>query len=111
MEIAVMNQGEVVIVAPHGRIDSNTSREFGDRLLDLIKSGKARVLVDFSQVIYISSAGFRALLVASRNSAEKNGALALCSLSNEVRRLFEIGAFIDDFKIYVSRADGLAGSA
>jgi anti-anti-sigma factor len=111
MEVVVTTQDKVVIVEPRGRIDSATSRDFGARLLDLVKAGYSRVLVDFSKVIYISSAGFRALLIAAQDSAEKNCALALCGLSPEIRRLFEIGAFIDDFQIYVSRDEGVAGSA
>jgi anti-anti-sigma factor len=110
MEIVVTTHDKVVIVEPNGRIDSTTSRDFGARLLDLIKAGTVRVVVDFSKVIYISSAGFRALLIAAQNSAEKNCALALCGLSPEIRRLFEIGAFIDDFQIYVTRDEGVAGS-
>jgi anti-sigma B factor antagonist len=110
MEVVVTTQNEVVIIEPIGRIDSTTSRDFGTRLLELIKAGTDRVLVDFSKVVYISSAGFRALLIAAQDSAEKKCALALCGLSPEIRRLFEIGAFIDDFQIYVSRDEGVAGS-
>ncbi len=111
MEVVVTTQDKVVVVEPNGRIDSTTSRDFGARLLDLITAGTARVVVDFSKVIYISSAGFRALLIAAQNSAEKNCALVLCGLSPEIRRLFEIGAFIDDFRIYASRDEGVAGPA
>ena len=111
MEVVVTTHDKVVIVEPSGRIDSTTSRDFGARLLDLIKTGTSRVVVDFSKVVYISSAGFRALLIAAQDSGEKNCALALCGLSPEIRRLFEIGAFIDDFRIYASRNEGVADSA
>ena len=111
MEIVVTTQDEIVIVAPKGRIDSTTSREFGDRLLDLIKAGTSRVVVDFSNVAYISSAGFRMLLIAAKDSTERNCAFALCSLNHEIQRLFEIGAFVDLFHIYESREEGVAGSA
>jgi len=111
MEVVVTTQDKVVIVEPRGRIDSTTSRDFGARLLQLFKAGTARVVVHFSKVIHISRAGFRALLIAAQDSAEKNCALALCGLSPEIRRLFEIGAFIDDFQIYVSRDEGVVGSA
>ena len=110
MEIVVSTLDEVVIVEPRGRIDSTTSREFGDRLLDLIKEGTARVVVDFSNVVYISSAGFRALLIAAKDSAERNCAFALCSLSAEIHRLFEMGVFVDLFRIYGSREEGVAGA-
>jgi anti-anti-sigma factor len=111
MEVVVTTLDKVAVVEPRGRLDSTTSRDFGARLLDPIKAGTARVVVDLSKVIYISSAGFRALLIAAQHSAERNCALALCGLSPEVRRLFEIGAFLDDFRIYASRDEGVAGAA
>ena len=109
MEIVESVQGDVTIVEPVGRIDSGSSTEFGDRLVMLIKEGAQKVVVDFSQIIYISSAGFRALLIAAQNATEANGNFALCGLSAEVRRLFEMGAFTDLFPIYGSRKEGVDG--
>ena len=107
MEIAEQQAGEVTIVEVKGRIDSNTAKAFGERLTSLIKDGRARLVVDLKQIIYISSAGFRALLVAGRLAEETNGTLALCSLSTEAQRLFDLGAFTDLFVIYPSREEGL----
>jgi anti-sigma B factor antagonist len=107
MEIAEQHAGEVTIVEVKGRIDSNTAKAFGERLTSLIKAGRARLVVDLKHIIYISSAGFRALLLAGRLAEETNGTLALCSLSAEVQRLFDLGAFTDLFVIYPSREEGL----
>jgi anti-sigma B factor antagonist len=108
MEIAEQRQGDVTIVEIKGRIDSNTAKAFGDRLGSLIREGRARLVVDLRNIIYISSAGFRALLVAGRLAEETNGTLALCSLSTEVQRLFDLGAFTDLFLIYASREESLS---
>src|SRR6188474_2351026 len=99
MEIAEQQAGGVMIVEIKGRIDSNTAKAFGERLTGLIKAGQARLVVDLRDIIYISSAGFRALLVAGRLAEETNGTLALCGLSAEVQRLFDLGAFTDLFEI------------
>jgi anti-sigma B factor antagonist len=107
MEIAEQQAGEVTVVAVTGRIDSNTSKRFGERLTDLIKAGHHRLVVDLNGIIYISSAGFRALLVAGRRAEESNGTLALCGLSTEVQRLFELGHFTDLFSIYATRDEVL----
>lgn len=111
MEIAISTQGDVAFVEPKGRVDTTTSRELGERLGALIKEGRPRVVVDFSRVAYISSAGFRILLVAAKTSMETNCTFGLCSLSREVRRLFEIGAFVDLFRIYDSREESVADLA
>jgi anti-sigma B factor antagonist len=107
VDIAEEQNGEVTIVEIKGRIDSNTARPFGDRLTGLIKAGRKRIVVDLKNLVYISSAGFRALLLAGRLAEESQGTLVLCSLSSEVQRLFDLGAFTDLFPIYSSREEGL----
>ena len=108
MEIAEQHTGEITVVEIKGRIDSNTAKVFGERLTGLIKDGRARLVVDFKQIVYISSAGFRALLLAGKLADEANGTLALCGLSVELQRLFDLGAFTDLFVIYPSRDESIA---
>ena len=72
------------------------------------QDGRARLVVDLKQIIYISSAGFRALLVAGKLADETKGTLALCGLSAELQRLFDLGAFTDLFTIYGSRDESIA---
>jgi anti-sigma B factor antagonist len=108
MEIAEQHAGEITVVEVKGRIDSNTAKAFGERLTGLIKDGRARLVVDLKQIIYISSAGFRALLLADKLADETKGTLALCGLSVEVQRLFDLGAFTDLFVIYPSRDESIA---
>jgi anti-sigma B factor antagonist len=108
MEIAEQLAGDITVVEVKGRIDSNTAKAFGERLMGLIKDGRTRLVVDLKQIIYISSAGFRALLLAGKVADETNGTLALCGLSSEVQRLFDLGAFTDLFVIYPSRDEGIA---
>jgi len=108
MQIAVEQAGEVTVVGLNGRIDSNTAKPFGDKLVELLKSGRSRLVVDLKDIAYISSAGFRVLLLAGRLADETDGKLALCSLTSEVQRLFDLGAFTDLFVIYPSRDEGVS---
>ena len=107
MEITEQHAGKITIVEIKGRIDINTAKAFAERLTSLIKAGHARIVVDLKHIIYISSAGFRALLVAERLAEETKGTLALCSMSAEVQRLFDLGSFTDLFVIYPSREEGV----
>jgi anti-anti-sigma factor len=108
MEIAEQHTGKITIVQVKGRIDSNTAKVFGDKLTGLINAHHARLVVDLQNIDYISSAGFRALLLAGKLVREINGAVVLCSLSADVRKLFETGAFTDLFAIYPSRDKAVA---
>jgi anti-sigma B factor antagonist len=98
---------DVTIVEPYGRLDSTTAKEFGERLTSLIQSGRCSIVIDLKNIAYISSAGFRALLIAKKATTERQGKLALCGVIGEVRRLFEIGAFTDEFLICPTQADGI----
>ena len=108
MKFYQQHDGDITVVEIEGRIDSNSAKEFGDKLIELIRSGRTQLVVDFKNIVYISSAGFRALLLTAKLADETSGRFALCGLSAEVRRLFDLGAFTDLFPIYSSREEGLA---
>ncbi len=108
MEILVGQSEGVSTVEPKGRIDSLTAKEFGDRVSALIRSGANRIVIDLANIAYISSAGFRALLIAGKLAEETNGRLALCGVVGEVQRLFEISAFSAAFQIYPTREECIA---
>jgi anti-anti-sigma factor len=108
LRIDESRSGKVCVVAVGGRIDSTNAEQLMVRLKNLLASGENAVLVDLSGVIYLTSAAFRALLVA-KNEAERNTArFVLCSVLGQVRELFEMGGLLDAFTIHASREEALA---
>ena len=107
MQIAEIQNDGVLIIEPKGRMDSTTAKPFGDRVVELIRSGSHHLLIDLHQILYISSAGFRSLLIARKLIDEFKGKLVLCGMSPEIKRLFEIGHFMDLFIICGTRDEGI----
>jgi anti-anti-sigma factor len=107
MDVIEQAAGHVTIVEPRGRIDSAAAGEFGACLARLLNDGRYQLVVDLKSISYISSAGFRQLLIASRSIQQKNGRLALCGIAGEVKRLFDIGAFEELFVIYPTREESI----
>jgi anti-anti-sigma factor len=105
MDILIGQSDGVATVEPRGRIDSLNAKEFGDRVCELLRSDVRRVVIDLANIAYISSAGFRALLIAGKLADENEGKLALCGVAGEVQRLFEISAFGTAFQIYPTREE------
>jgi anti-sigma B factor antagonist len=102
------HSGPVCVLAIGGRIDSGNAADFQARLNKLISSGEKTILLDFKDVLYLTSAAFRVLLAAT-DEAERNAArLALCSLLGQVRELFEMGGLLEAFTVHGSREDALA---
>jgi len=98
---------DVTVLAPHGQLTSTTATELRDRLITLVHAGRTAIVVDLQNIAYITSAGFHVLLFVNRAVAERQGKLALCGVTGEARRLFQIGAFIEQFLICQTRADGI----
>ena len=96
-------------VALRGRLDSLTAPQLDTELAPLLEAHDVRSLVfQLDRLEYISSAGFRVLLLAGRRAEETQSKFALCNLTAEVSRLFDLGAFTDLFLIYPSRDEGLS---
>jgi len=111
MELETVREGVVVSVAIKGRLDSVGADELKAHLSQLFSSGTTRLVIDFNQVTYISSAGFRVLLVAARQAEQAKGAFALSSISGEARRLFDLAALTENFTILPDRAQAVAAVA
>jgi anti-sigma B factor antagonist len=93
VEISEKHAGKFIVLAPVGRIDNETSPSFQAKLLDAVGTGSAPVLLDFCGVEYISSAGLRALLMASKKSKAGGGRLAVAALTPMVKEIFAISRF------------------
>ena len=108
MDLTEEAAAEVTIVAIAGRLDTQTAGRFSGRLSELLRSGQTHVLIEASRLSYISSAGFRALLIGTKLATEKGGRLAVCSLTAPIKRVIEIGGFDEVFETYPSREEALA---
>jgi anti-anti-sigma factor len=78
---------------PQGRLDSNSGPVFEKELLGYIEGGCRRLLLDFSELNYISSAGLRIVLVAAKRIKAAGGRLVLAALNAQVNEVFEISGF------------------
>lgn len=108
MDITTTRLGNAVFIGGSGRLDSNSSAAFEDRLMKIIDEESA-VVLDMSGFNYVSSAGLRVLLSAAKRSKATGHRLALCSLTPEVRMVFDISGFLTLFSIHADRT--AAGAA
>jgi len=99
--------GDVTILEVKGRIDSTTAPVLGEKLSGALATPERRLVLDLHQLEYISSAGFRVLLLAAKRAEEAGSRFVLCSVSGKVRQLFDLGGFLDLFAISISRAEAI----
>src|SRR5215475_15956739 len=108
MEINEDKRGDVVILSLSGRLDATTAKTFQERILSVIDSGAQRLVVDFSQLEYISSSGVQVFYQVSVKLKEKGGRIVFCRLSDPVKRVFDIVNMAVDFPIFITREEAIA---
>jgi anti-anti-sigma factor len=108
IEIAELKSGEVCVLAVTGRIDSSNAEQLSARAAQVFAQGAKNLVIDLGQVLYLTSAAFRVLLVASDEAERSACRFALCSVAGQVRELFEMGGLLDVFTIHATRAEAMA---
>jgi anti-anti-sigma factor len=107
MDIIQELHGQVLVVAPGGRLDSETSGELELVLHDAETAGRRHFVIDLAAVTYVSSAGLRVLLAQAKRLDGGAGSVRLCSLSPSVRQVFDISGFSSMFTVFPNRAAAL----
>ena len=97
-----MRESEVQVLKLSGIINSGTSQELRQKLNDLIEKGAKIVLVDFQDVTFMDSSGLGALVLAFKTLRASNRQLALCSINEQVRILFELTSMDKVFDIFAN---------
>jgi anti-anti-sigma factor len=108
MEIAEEKRSGVLVLAPIGRLDTNTSGSLESRLLRALAEGEASLTVDLERIDYVSSAGLRVLLMIAKRLRPPAGRLVLCGLTPAVRQTFDLAGFSALFAIEPSRDAAVA---
>jgi anti-sigma B factor antagonist len=108
MEIKEEKRGKVKIVGLRGKLDANSSQAVENQLLALLNQGEDRLVLDFSELTYISSLGLRVLMMVAKNIKKVNGKLALAGLNDHIYEIFKIARFTTIFSIYPSSDEAVA---
>ena len=101
MQIVVREYRDAVLITITERIDGSTAPEVEKVIESLQYRGRYKLVVDMSELAYISSAGYRVLLSAQRNSKRfDRGEVILAGVPEQIRQSLDISGFTDYFKIY-----------
>jgi len=109
MEIKETRKDAIAIMEVSGRLDAGTSPVLEQKFLSVLDRGDKDIVIDFSDLQYISSAGLRILLMAAKRTSANGGRLALCAMKDNIRNVFEISGFTAIFQIHVTQEEAIGG--
>ncbi len=96
---------EIVVIPITDRIDALTAPRLSQMVSEQISKGARRILLDLSNVPFLSSSGLRALLLIRKELMTLGGELRLAALQPQVHEVFSLTGFTQVFNIHPSVAE------
>ena len=91
MEITKNREGQELTVLIHGNIDTNTSGEIEKLIVNELE-GVEHLILDLSEVSYISSSGLRLFMILYKKLADQGG-VTLTNVNDFILDILEMTGF------------------
>lgn len=108
MEITSMQYKHCDLVKPTGRIDSATAPQLAKILDEITNSGRFKIVLDLTDVDFMSSAGLRVLISTQKTCKRYNrGEVVLASVPKRIHDALDLAGFIPLFKFFDNPLDAV----
>jgi anti-sigma B factor antagonist len=111
MNFSARRYANAVVLRVEGRLDQDTCDGFRNDLLGHVEEsahGGGAIVLDLSGLEYVSSAGLRCFMLASRQAKTQKGRIFVAALQPMVAEIFEISHFNLVFQVFGSVKEALA---
>jgi anti-anti-sigma factor len=111
MNVADKRYADAIVLQVSGRLDQETCEDFRPRLTEYVDRAvreKSGLVLDFKGLEYVSSAGLRCLLVASRQMKAAKGRILVADMQPMVAEIFAISHFDLLFEVVPTVREALA---
>jgi len=99
MNINIEQSKEEIWVRIIGELDTVATTEQADELQQVLDLADKAIVVDCTELEYISSAGLRFFMQLKRESEAKGGSIRICHLNEDVADIFRMSGFRNIFEI------------
>ncbi len=90
-----------------GRVDATSAPLLDGKIDELAGKGNKHLIVDFAHVDYLSSAGLRFLLAATKRYKSSGGKLMISTVAEDVMEIIKMAGFEKILNIYASEEKAL----
>lgn len=99
MEMSIHRENGSITVKLAGRLDTPAAQEIAQEMGALVDEAAEVIVLDCSELDYISSSGLRLFLVLRKSAAEKGGKVIVQNISDSIRNVFMMTGFLNLFEI------------
>ena len=114
MSLVTSVNGNALILGLKGRLDQDSCDAFRDDLpphLDAAARDHLAIVLDLSQLEYVSSAGLRCFMLAVKQAKTYNGRIVVAALQPMVAEIFQISRFDMLLEVFTTVAKAVAAVA
>ena len=108
MQIETRKANSVLVVDMGGRLDSRTAGEAGDRMIAIAQGSDRKVVLNLEKLDYVSSAGLRIIVRASKLLQINRGKLTICGAKGGVKTVLETAGIHSLLKVCDTEEDAVA---
>jgi anti-anti-sigma factor len=99
MEVIINKENNVSTVQLIGRLDTPASQEVSEQLEPLMTNASGTIVLDCTEMSYISSSGLRIFLSLRKAAASQGGKIIVRNISDDIRQVFMMTGFLNLFEI------------
>ena len=92
-EINRIDNGSMTILHLAGFLDAHTAPHLEENIQQLIDEGRYKIIMNFENLTYISSAGLGVFMGFIEEIRTKNGDIKMCSMTPKIFRVFDLLGF------------------
>jgi anti-sigma B factor antagonist len=97
---AVKDVGDINVIYLKGYLDAHTAPTLENTFSELINTGSFKLVVNFKDLAYISSAGLGVFMAFIEKVRENSGDMKLSTMSDKVYNIFDLLGFPLLYEIY-----------
>ncbi len=104
---AIIDKGDISVINLSGYLDAHTAPTLENNFTDLIDQNKFKIVVNFEELAYISSAGLGVFMAYIEKIRNNSGDIKLTNMNDKVYNIFDLLGFPLLYEIYKTENEAL----
>jgi anti-sigma B factor antagonist len=104
---SVREKGDISIINLKGFLDAHTAPTLENNFTQLINSNKYKIVVNFEDLAYISSAGLGVFMAYIESIRDNRGDIKFTNMSDKVFNIFDLLGFPLLYEIYKNEDEAI----
>lgn len=111
LPIDIWYEGEIWVFHPVGSIDTTTSSDLEGTLMEGIAQGMRWIILDLTDVRYVSSAGIRVFITTVKSLKKENGEIRFSTPNKNVLDVLQLSGLLKMLKVYPDNSTAIKSFA